>query len=1037
MKFLLKAICFILFFLLPNTPAKTQQAFTDSIRNMLVDLDEQIQYEPINQLLQNTIPFCRGDTVNDSLKILLKLFFSDDYFYKQGLLQSVSSHLRKKYDSFIMRIITYVLQTDPDSLYQENMLSLGFAELRLRGGPHNEIPLKIFLQLKFEQPYQAARLQYYLAEAYMQTNNTDSVFLSYRRSLQLNPGITTEESELYINSLLMFADFCRINNEPDSALLLLKQAQFTSKRTYGDKNAMYGLRLINIADYYMYMSKYTMSRELLFEALQITQHTLGEENNQYALCLAEIGEVYYRTGEYEKALGYSQRALDIKMKIFGSDYFDNVVNLHDVALLYIRMGLYDAAIPLLKHSLFISKKYFGESVVYALDLESLAEVHAQLGNMIKPCLYTSRPCKYRKAVQKKMGKKGFYYPRVLHGIASLFTKLGQYDKAIESFKEALEIKRKVFGEINPEYTKTLNSYAEVYLLKGDYKKALQLQKESIDITRNLFGEMHPDMAAGYYTQAVAYYNYNNFKMAEEFCNKALQLQIKIFGPEHPAVANSYDLLGNINLQLHRNDEALTCYQSAFGIRKKMMNVVHPDYIKSLYNLAVIYIKEKRYTSAAALLTTADSAALVHIENSYGSLSEEEKLIYLHNRENEFQYLPSLLYLHKVNDPALQKHIYSNAISLKSMVLFHQQQVYNSIRESSDSNNSKLYNTWRFNKAFLGKQILLPAGKRLPGFDSLTDVTNQMEQQLSRISQSFRNNNLLQVTGIEKIIQQLSQHEAMIEFIRFRLYNNSWTDSIIYAALILLPGNTNVAFVPLFEERQLKALLRFSNNSGEAAVNYLYPAANDEAGISSKLYKLIWQPLQPLLDNVHTVYYSPCGLLYRVSFAALYAGNNKMLIDDYTLQQLLCTRNLLTASQGIKYFTAASLWGDIDYNTPNVSSGASIDSSAAYSSGSFLNVTTSNNEHVMLWQSLPGTKKETENIYKLLREKNIACTLITAGEADEEAFKKMDGHAPELIHIATHGFFLRPAVKIQTENNNIYAASSFSGQKILCSEVAFC
>ncbi len=52
-----------------------------------------------------------------------------------------------------------------------------------------------------------------------------------------------------------------------------------------------------------------------------------------------------------------------------------------------------------------------------------------------------------------------------------------------------------------------------------------------------------------------------------------------------------------------------------------------------------------------------------------------------------------------------------------------------------------------------------------------------------------------------------QGEAAIEFIKFNLYNKKFTDSIMYAALILLPGDSIPKFIPLFEEKQLAGLLR--------------------------------------------------------------------------------------------------------------------------------------------------------------------------------------------------------------------------------------
>src|SRR6478735_708433 len=98
MKVFLKAIHLFLLLMFLCSTAKAQREFIDSINNMLVDLNKQVQYQPINQLLQQNIHHCSGDTMNDSLTAGLKQLFSDDYFFKHSILQPVSSHLCLKYD---------------------------------------------------------------------------------------------------------------------------------------------------------------------------------------------------------------------------------------------------------------------------------------------------------------------------------------------------------------------------------------------------------------------------------------------------------------------------------------------------------------------------------------------------------------------------------------------------------------------------------------------------------------------------------------------------------------------------------------------------------------------------------------------------------------------------------------------------------------------------------------------------------------------------------------------------------------------------
>src|SRR5689334_2997942 len=101
LKSLFIAICF---FLSSNIKAKAQTEFIDSIRNMLVDLDSSIQHKPINYLLKQSIPYCEGGYMGDSLVFALGKLISEEYIYSGGLQQAVSPHLISKYASFLMRV---------------------------------------------------------------------------------------------------------------------------------------------------------------------------------------------------------------------------------------------------------------------------------------------------------------------------------------------------------------------------------------------------------------------------------------------------------------------------------------------------------------------------------------------------------------------------------------------------------------------------------------------------------------------------------------------------------------------------------------------------------------------------------------------------------------------------------------------------------------------------------------------------------------------------------------------------------------------
>jgi CHAT domain-containing protein len=58
-----------------------------------------------------------------------------------------------------------------------------------------------------------------------------------------------------------------------------------------------------------------------------------------------------------------------------------------------------------------------------------------------------------------------------------------------------------------------------------------------------------------------------------------------------------------------------------------------------------------------------------------------------------------------------------------------------------------------------------------------------------------------------------------------------------------------------------------------------------------------------------------------------------------------------------------------------------------------------------WKSLPGTKQEMESITNELLQAGITTAINSDTVATEEAFKALDGRSPQVLHLATHGFFL--------------------------------
>ncbi|MBA4140742.1 MAG: CHAT domain-containing protein, partial [Segetibacter sp.] len=372
---------------------------------------------------------------------------------------------------------------------------------------------------------------------------------------------------------------------------------------------------------------------------------------------------------------------------------------------------------------------------------------------------------------------------------------------------------------------------------------------------------------------------------------------------------------------------------------------------------------------------------------------------------------------------------------KGMVLEDQQQVLSSIRKSGDSTALSIYNQWRFNKTFLGKEYLLPKAQRIIYLDSLEEATTQQEQELSRRSGKFKNQQSSQTITPNDIARNLHQGEASVEFIKFQLYKNKWTDSILYGALVLLPGDSIPKFEILFEENQLKKLIVASGSSAATytAIQKLYGgmnSSNNTPEVNYSLYRLIWKPLEKYLSGVSNIYYVPAGLLHRISFQALRYSTSHYLLEKYQLNQLLSTRSIAYSQNTNSTYGSVNIWGNINYNITNKTA-------ASYQNKHSNNIDRKISPfdlYALATRSiikngaakLPSKMREIDSIQIMLKQMQVPVITTVGSGATEKAFKALNGKSQQVLHLATHGFFL-PISQSKT-TNDLHFANAFTMQQ---------
>ena len=82
--------------------------------------------------------------------------------------------------------------------------------------------------------------------------------------------------------------------------------------------------------------------------------------------------------------------------------------------------------------------------------------------------------------------------RGLHEKGLQYLREGNIPDGREYTRQALVMRRELFGEISEEYIITLNNYALSYFMSEDYPEALRLQRKVLELCEGL-DSPHPDV----------------------------------------------------------------------------------------------------------------------------------------------------------------------------------------------------------------------------------------------------------------------------------------------------------------------------------------------------------------------------------------------------------------------------------------------------------------------------------------------------------------------------------------------------------------
>lgn len=714
------------------------------------------------------------------------------------------------------------------------------------------------------------------------------------------------------------------------------------------------------------------------------------DDRDLALFYQSYGMLKTRMSQAGNAIGLLKRSLSLQPQITLPDSFACALTRLALAQAYLETEDIDEAVRLLEKNMHVVESFSLPDLNFSILLANVtAFAYIRNGDLYKAVQTIDKVLNDPAIVSaSEQQLSQLYYAQ-----ADLFSRLGNFQQASIFADKALWATNAGGIPYGPDRAARISQLANLYLSDGNYRVSDSLYRIALSMFRSMYGTMHPTYASALIPVTHSLIRQQNFKAARDNYRQVAAIFRNTLGEKHRDYVMMLNQIGEFYLSLGNADTALAKFREASELASEIFPNRHPDYEYIQTNLAASLGYLSRTGEAARVLRSSLSSGREFLTTNASSLSEEQKKKFLGARLQTFSLALSFLQDNPNLQAILGDEVFTTAVLINNFSLISQSRLLHEVRQKGDTQLYNLYLQWQADRTVLSQQYLLPAKDRKVNTDSLQNRTEYLERLLSAL---LGNAGEVSPPIPEHIAAALRPDETALQFVKYRYFNKGWTNKMMYGAFIV-KANKEPLYVPLFEEKQLAGILKYTPeiNDPEAYVNYLYPPAKQQI---DSVYHLVWRPLEKYVEGSRTIFISRAGLLHRVAFAALKDSLGTYNVEKFLIRDLLSFSPATLRAKPPALPRSAAIWGAINYasgNVPITTKQPGAQQGQQSFGGSFLNA----------WSPLKDAALELDSLARWLTAHGVRVKSATGSGASEQAFKQFEKNSPELLHLSTHGFFL--------------------------------
>ncbi len=740
-------------------------------------------------------------------------------------------------------------------------------------------------------------------------------------------------------------------------------------------------------------------------ALQLARRTAATgDRTRAATATSRLAQAYHRAGDFESARREAERAVALH-DVAGSPEAARALSFKILANLYVDRDLLEEASAVFERVLPIDAA--GDPVTYAktlynygrligegADFERAREVYAKclevLGNaapqhplvawahngLAGTLLQLDEYAAARDEYEAALASLPPGDPLALscrNNLALVQSALGRHERAEEILREVCAAQIEEEGEDGLTVASTRMNLADVLLAAGRADEARALLERTLAVRKARLGEQHVQTTASLERLGQVDLERGQVDLAVRELTRLVEIRRR--GTQSVFLGSALLQLARAETEAARFGKARAAATEALGIFERTVGPANPRVAEACEAIARAEAGAGNDAAALAAALRSETVARAHAELTIDLLPEGEAVRFADVRGGGLDQAHRFR-LGARPDPAADARVFDALVRSRALVLDTLR------RRRAAASDPGLLRELRAASRELAQRLVAGPGEGVAEaahrarIDAAVERRDRAERAIARRAAGSGSGPEI---GGDAALAAIPPRAGLVAFVRLRADGRA---PARYAAWVATAG-ARPQLVDLDDAARVDAAVAAWRASVERGAADAGPeAARACRAAGAALRASVWDKVAPRVSGADTVILVPDGSLHLVNFAALPAAGDAWLVETGPcFHQLSAERDLLRP------------WPDRPVN------GALFVGDVAYGEG------TRPAGRLPRFEPLPGTREEVRALRAAWPAAELGAPVVLAGVEATESAVIARAKGREVVHLATHGFFL--------------------------------